>query len=69
MTFPLALRRCLLEFKEGLKLFQYVLKQMTNVLRQKSYVFGFGGKPSHTFLEVRIFVFCFNSFDYSSSGS
>ena len=55
--FPQPLRRCLLGFREGMTLFQFMLSQLTTVIRQKGYVYTLAGKDSGTSFEVSILLF------------
>ena len=53
---PLALQRCLMGFKDGMLLFQFVMRQATNVIRQKAFVYGLDGQSTGTILEVSFFM-------------
>ena len=51
---PLPLQRCLLGFRQGSELFQFCMSQMTNVIRQKAYLYSLNGNSTGTSLEVNI---------------
>ena len=58
---PLALQRCLMGFKDGMLLFQFVMRQATNVIRQKAFVYGLDGQSTGTILEVSFIRFGLSS--------